>query len=611
MKRTLSSLIWLFLLFPMTLLAQLQEPSPPVSIIIDSDMAENVDDVGDHAVMWALQNRGEINVLALIASSANDYSAPAMHAIATYYGHGDVPVGAHKGNTPTGEASSTSPYTQQITNQFGTPGETRFNYPDAVTVYRQVLASAPDHSVYIVNNGYFQPMQALLQSPPDSISPMTGVELVAQKVRRFVCSAGTFPSGSDHNFRVDPDAASYVFANWPGEIVSVGAEVGGDVITGASPTADPNKDPVRAAYGYFASYYGRSDLNMYAWGQVALLYAVRGMGTNFQIGGYNGQTTVWNSTQSQPGEDFWTQAPSIGHSYLEKQISAAQMSAILNPMVQASSSIPILRSISPTSVPAGSTSQTITLTGTNFFNDSQVEINGSSRATTFVSGTQLNVQLASTDLAQPGNQALTVLNAAEGGWQSNKVNLSIVNGVPLLSGLSPASVPAGSAAFTLNVSGGNFGPNTVVQVNGASRATSFIGSSQLSAAIPASDVAVGAYLSITVSTPAPGGGTSSALTLTVTNPLPSISSISPNPVLSTTGSFTLTVNGSGFVGPSVVQVDGKPRPTTLVTGSQLTAQVPNTDLVVGQHAITVVNPAPGGGTSNSASLTVLGAPLLP
>src|SRR5205823_14323039 len=90
--------------------------------------------------------------------------------------------------------------------------------------------------------------------------------------------------------------------------------------------------------GYFDAYYGRTDLTMYAWGQVALLYAVRGgIGTNFSIGGYNGQTTVWDSTQSQPGYDVWSQSPSVGHSYLEKSVSAYTMYTILNPIVQGSS----------------------------------------------------------------------------------------------------------------------------------------------------------------------------------------------------------------------------------------------------------------------------------
>src|SRR5215472_9072674 len=174
-----------FLLWIRPLVSQLQQPVSPINIILDSDMSNSVDDVGDHAVLWALANKGEVNVLAEICSSANDFSAPLMRAIAIYYGHPNVPIGAHKGATPTLENSATSNYTQPMAAQFGIPNDTRANYPDAVTVYRQALASAPNHSVYIVANEFWQPLQALLESPADPISPQTGLQLVAKKVERL------------------------------------------------------------------------------------------------------------------------------------------------------------------------------------------------------------------------------------------------------------------------------------------------------------------------------------------------------------------------------------------------------------------------------------------
>jgi len=84
MKRPLSTAaLACFLLFSaIPLFAQLQEPVQPVNLIIDSDMESEVDDVGDHAAMWALSSRGEVSVLALISSSANDYTAPSMRPIA-------------------------------------------------------------------------------------------------------------------------------------------------------------------------------------------------------------------------------------------------------------------------------------------------------------------------------------------------------------------------------------------------------------------------------------------------------------------------------------------------------------------------------------------------
>src|SRR5260370_33641218 len=270
-----AALACLLLLSARPLVSQLQQPVAPVNVIFDDDMSISVDDVGNHAVLWALSDRGEINVLALICSSANDYSAPTMRAIANYYGRPNVRTGAHMGSTPTLENSANSNYTQQITNQFGTPGDTRANYPDAVIVYGQALAGAPDHSVYIVASGYYQPLQALLQSQPDSISPLTGIQLVTQKVKRLVSEAGWFPSGNEHNFRVDADAASFVFANWPGEIVSSGAQMSQDVITGPSSTADPTKDPVKDAWQL-----ANGGNAVPGFGQVALLFTARGVGTN-------------------------------------------------------------------------------------------------------------------------------------------------------------------------------------------------------------------------------------------------------------------------------------------------------------------------------------------
>src|SRR5215469_8729524 len=521
MKRRLSkaAVACLLFFFGSRVFGQLQNPVPPVNIIIDSDMAPSVDDVGDHAVMWALANRGEVNVLAEVCSSANDFSAPLMHAIATYYGHPNVLIGAHKGSTPTLENSATSNYTQQMVAQFGIPGDTRANYPDAVTVYRQALAGAPDHSVYIVANGFWQPLQALLQSPPDSISSLTGIQLVAQKVVRLVPGAGFFPSGNEHNMRVDADAASFVYANWPApaQIVNVGVESSQDVNTGPDFSSATTTDPIKAAY-----IQANGGNPVPGFGQLPLLYAVRGLGTNFTVPGLNGQTTIENFSQPTPGQNNWFSTPQVGHSYLAKQATAAQLEAVLNPLLQSSSNMPILRSISPTSVSAGGSGATITLTGTNFFSDSQVQFNGSNRPTTFMNATQVTVQLTSTDLAQAGSESLTVVNSEGLGWTSNAQTLTITGNAtpPTLTAISPTSATAGSGPTTLTATGSNFASISAIQVNGASRATTFVSSAQLTATLTAADLASAGSLSITVNTA--GVGTSGAQTFTVNNPAPSV-----------------------------------------------------------------------------------------
>jgi hypothetical protein len=602
MNRILSAAVltcsFLFCVSP--LFCQFNAPVQPVNIIIDSDMAISVDDVGDHAVMWALANRGEINVLAEVCSSANDFSAPLMHAIAVYYGHPNVLIGAHKGSTPNLENSATSNYNQQIVNQFGIAGDTRANYPDAVTVYRQALANAPDHSVYIVADGYFEPLQGLLQSQPDGISSLNGVQLVAQKVVMLVPGAGFFPSGNEHNMRVDADAASFVYANWPApaEIVNVGVEVSQDVSTGPDFSSSTTTDPIKAAYVQF-----NGGNPVPGFGQLPLLFAVRGLGTNFTVPGFNGQTTVENFSQQTPGQNNWSQTPQVGDSYLAKQATAVQLEAILNPLLQGSSNMPILRSISPTGVSAGSSGQTITLTGTNFFSDSQVQFNGSNHPTTFVSATQLTVQLSASDLAQAGSQNLTVVNTEGLGWTSNPLVLTINATNPVLTAISPTSAAAGSGALTLTATGTNFAGTSTIQVNGANRTTTFGSSTQLTATLTAADLSVAGSLSITVNTPS--AGTSAALTFTVNNPGPSLTSLSPSTATAGGTAFTLTVNGSNFVSGAVVRVNGSNRTTTFVSSTQLTAAIPASDIASpGSLSVTVTNAAPGGGTSSALTFTV-------
>src|SRR6266496_2947067 len=69
--------------------------------------------------------------------------------------------------------------------------------------------------------------------------------------------------------------------------------------------------------------------------------------------------------------------------------------------------------------------------------------------------------------------------------------------------------------------------------------------------------------------------------------------------------FTLTVNGTGFVPGSLVNWKGSARTTKFVSQSQLTAMISASDIASATTALVMVtNPAPGGGTSNTAYFSV-------
>lgn len=183
------------------------------------------------------------------------------------------------------------------------------------------------------------------------------------------------------------------------------------------------------------------------------------------------------------------------------------------------------------------------------------------------------------------------------------------NPVPSISSISPSGTTAGGAAFTLTVNGSNFIASSVIQWSGVSQPTTYVSSTQLTASIAASEIATAGTSPVTVVNPAPGGGASGANQFSTNNAVPSITSLSPSSVTVGAAAFTLTVNGADFVRGSTVELGGSTRTTTYVSTTELTASISASDVAtLGSFGVTVVNPAPGGGSSGSSAL-VVGNPL--
>jgi hypothetical protein len=146
-----------------------------------------------------------------------------------------------------------------------------------------------------------------------------------------------------------------------------------------------------------------------------------------------------------------------------------------------------------------------------------------------------------------------------------------------------------------------------VQWNETARGTTFVSSTSLKAAITAADVASAGTAQVRVVNPAPGGGPSAALTFTVNNAAPQITSLVPGGVVVGSNAFELTLTGTGFVQGAVVLWNGADRPTTFVNPMRLTASIAAADVAVeGRFPVTVRNPAPTVGPSNSVMFAVAG-----
>lgn len=177
------------------------------------------------------------------------------------------------------------------------------------------------------------------------------------------------------------------------------------------------------------------------------------------------------------------------------------------------------------------------------------------------------------------------------------------NPLPVAISMSPTAATAGDLSFMLTVSGSNFINGSTIRWNGVALVTSYVSSTQLTAIVPATNIATAGTADISVFTTTPGGGTSTSLTFTISNvvvnnPVPVTTSISPNTAIAGGTAFTLTVNGSNFVNGSVVKWNGALLNTTFINPTQLTATVTATDIAAaGTVAVTVFTPLPGGGTS--------------
>lgn len=68
----------------------------PVNLILDTDLGPDYDDVGAMALMHALADSGQVNILATLSSNYDERVVPCIEVLNTYFNRPDIPVGAPK-----------------------------------------------------------------------------------------------------------------------------------------------------------------------------------------------------------------------------------------------------------------------------------------------------------------------------------------------------------------------------------------------------------------------------------------------------------------------------------------------------------------------------------
>jgi inosine-uridine nucleoside N-ribohydrolase len=239
----------------------------------------------------------------------------------TYYGRPYIPMGAPK--TFGVSLGAFQHWPDSLVAKYPHRVQSTAQLPDAVQVYRKTLEAQPDSSVTIVTVGFLTNLADLLRSKPDSISPLTGLELVSKKVKKLVSMAGRFPSGKEFNVHMDSTASQYVFENWPTPVIFTGFEIGWEIRTGLRLIAsDITNSPVKDVYRISIPLAEEDKYGRMSWDETAVLIGVYGTKGFFS-------TVPGKITVNPDGSNGWIDDPQGNHSYVVQGMPVSQMSRFI------------------------------------------------------------------------------------------------------------------------------------------------------------------------------------------------------------------------------------------------------------------------------------------
>lgn len=307
--------------------ASAQKLVQPVKIIFDTDMGPDFDDVGAITILHALAAKGECEILATMASDGYPYIGPTLEVFNRYFQKPNIPIGVPGPDAP--KFSCPNHWNDSLVVKYLPKLKTNADYPSSTEVYRKVLASQPDGSVVIVTVGFLSNLETLLKSQPDQFSKLSGKELVAKKVKKWVAMAGGFPEGNEFNINQHAKASEYVIKNWPTSILFSGFEIGVKIMTGNKVATKGTKgSPVQWAYQYcLSNYENKKSLNRNSWDHTAVLCAIRNPETYFYLSG-NG-TFICNPD----GSNTWNPNQNSNHSFLVHKYPYQKIADILDDLM--------------------------------------------------------------------------------------------------------------------------------------------------------------------------------------------------------------------------------------------------------------------------------------
>ena len=276
--KKLWNLLTFLLLGTITACTSSSPETSPQAVIFETDMGNDIDDAMALDLLFKNMDQKKIKLLGIGVHKNNPYSKEYIDIMRCWYGYPEMPIGVNTACVTDMNCVDYCTKTCQMKDANGQPLFARSekpNYEEAVPMYRRLLAQQKDHSVVIITVGFSTTISQLLNSGPDNNSPLTGRELVAQKVKYFSIMAGEFIQKDFAEFNVvnDIEAAKNFFETSPVPMVYTPWTIGDQVhYPGKSIEEDFNwgrPHPMAEAY----KHYLKMPYNRPTWDIIAAYYA--------------------------------------------------------------------------------------------------------------------------------------------------------------------------------------------------------------------------------------------------------------------------------------------------------------------------------------------------
>lgn len=294
-------------------------------VILDTDIGSSTDDLFTMEMAYRYEDEGRCKLLGIVVDREGEDYAALADVMNTYFGHANVPIGLERNGIKTPRVFIDYRNLYKLTTGKGEPmfKQTVSDYstlPDGWKLYRQLLASQPDHSVSICSLGFVSCLTQLLASEPDDLSPLSGVELVRQKVKCLYLMAGIFTSSEEpeYNFLQAPEFAKKFFELWPRDVDAVFSpmEVGNEIEykpeTVISDISRTDIHPIKQVYMNY-----NCDTGQKMWDPMTLIQAVEGdamfslsergiVSLTSKIGTCFTPSATGNHRYQKPGSKAWS-----------------------------------------------------------------------------------------------------------------------------------------------------------------------------------------------------------------------------------------------------------------------------------------------------------------